>query len=71
MAVTNELFFITNTAKSEIGYLFLGFAIIIVFYSIVSVEYKRRKMDKLEEAARLIEEGHNRIVVARKKGDLK
>ena len=51
MGITNELYVISNTARGEIGFLFLGFAIIIVFYSIFSVEYKRRRLEKLKEAA--------------------
>lgn len=70
MGITNELYVISNTARGEIGFLFLGFAIIIVFYSIFSVEYKRRRLEKLEEAAELINKGHQKVVKARRNGEI-
>lgn len=67
MELTNNLLKITENARGEIGYLFLGFAIIIVFYSLLSTELKRRKLDKLKEAAQLINEGHRRVLAAQAK----
>ncbi len=70
MGSTNTLFVITDYAKSEIGYLFLWYAIILVFYALSSIEFKRRKINKMKQAADLINKGHYKIEKARKNGEL-
>lgn len=70
METTNTLFVISNYARGEIGYLFLWYAILLVFYTLTSIEFKRRKITKMKQAVDLIKKGHYKIEKARKNGEL-
>lgn len=64
---TNNLLVIEETIHNELGILLLIMSGIVIFYILLSVEFKRQRVEKMKRAATLIKEGHERRLAAEKR----
>lgn len=67
MDKTNELLKIAGASNNDMCILLIILGAIFLVYIVTSIEVQRNRVNKLKEAAKLIQEGHNRRMMAKKK----